>query len=120
MNKAVILVVEDDADLQIALCDTLALAGYSTETASDGVEALEVLRHKMVDMVITDIQMPGMDGHELLKQIKTQWQDLPVMLMTAYGSNDKKDEVVELGARHYVEKPFEMKSLRELVFNILG
>ena len=120
MNKAVILVVEDDADLQIALCDTLALAGYSTETANDGVEALGILRHKTVDMVITDIQMPGMDGHELLKQIKMQWQDLPVMLMTAYGSIQMAVEAMRDGAVDYLSKPFEAEVLATMVSRYVG
>lgn len=120
MNKAVILVVEDDADLQAALCDTLALAGYSTETASDGVEALEILRRKMIDMVITDIQMPGMDGHELLKQIKMQWQDLPVMLMTAYGSIQMAVEAMRDGAVDYLSKPFEAEVLATMVSRYVG
>ena len=120
MNKAVILVVEDDADLQIALCETLALAGYSTETANEGVEALEILRRKTVDMVITDIQMPGMDGHELLKQIKTQWQDLPVMLMTAYGSIQMAVEAMRDGAVDYLSKPFEAEVLATMVSRYVG
>jgi len=120
MSQAVILVVEDDADLQIALCDTLALAGYSTETANDGLEALEILRRKMVDMVITDIQMPGMDGHELLKQIKTQWQDLPVMLMTAYGSIQMAVEAMRDGAVDYLSKPFEAEVLATMVSRYVG
>lgn len=120
MNKAVILVVEDDADLQAALCDTLSLAGYSTETANDGVEALEILRRKTVDMVITDIQMPGMDGHELLKQIKTQWQDLPVMLMTAYGSIQMAVEAMRDGAVDYLSKPFEAEVLATMVSRYVG
>lgn len=120
MTQAVILVVEDDADLQIALCDTLALAGYGTETANDGVEALEILRRKMVDMVITDIQMPGMDGHELLKQIKAQWQDLPVMLMTAYGSIQMAVEAMRDGAVDYLSKPFEAEVLATMVSRYVG
>jgi two-component system response regulator FlrC len=120
MNQPVILVVEDDADLQAALCDTLALAGYDTETANDGVEALEILRRKMVDMVITDIQMPGMDGHELLKQIKTQWQDLPVMLMTAYGSIQMAVEAMRDGAVDYLSKPFEAEVLATMVSRYVG
>lgn len=120
MSEAVILVVEDDAELQVALCDTLALAGYSTETANDGVEALEVLRRKTVDMVITDIQMPGMDGHELLKQIKVQWQDLPVMLMTAYGSIQMAVEAMRDGAVDYLSKPFEAEVLATMVSRYVG
>jgi two-component system, response regulator FlrC len=115
MSKAVILVVEDDADLQLALCDTLALAGYAIETANDGVEALEVLRRKVIDMVITDIQMPEMDGHELLKQIKAQWQDLPVMLMTAFGSIQMAVEAMRDGAVDYMSKPFEAEVLVTMV-----
>lgn len=120
MSQAVILVVEDDADLQLALCDTLALAGYDTETASDGVEALEILGSKVVDMVITDIQMSGMDGHELLKQIKTQWQDLPVMLMTAYGSIQMAVEAMRDGAVDYLSKPFEAEVLAAMVSRYVG
>ncbi len=115
MRQAVILVVEDDADLQLALCETLALAGYNTETANDGVEALEVLRRKTIDMVITDIQMSGMDGHELLKQIKAQWQDLPVMLMTAFGSIQMAVEAMRDGAVDYLSKPFEAEVLAAMV-----
>ncbi|MBN4053016.1 sigma-54-dependent Fis family transcriptional regulator [Gammaproteobacteria bacterium AH-315-K14] len=120
MSKTVILVVEDDADLQAALCDTLALAGYSTETANEGGEALEILARRDVDMVITDIQMPGMDGHELLKQIKIQWQDLPVMLMTAYGSIQMAVEAMRDGAVDYLSKPFEAEVLATMVSRYVG
>ncbi|HEX22051.1 MAG TPA: response regulator, partial [Chromatiales bacterium] len=73
MKQAVILVVEDDAELRGALCDTLTLAGYAAETADNGYAALDILDRKTVQMVITDIQMPRMDGHTLLKQIKRKW-----------------------------------------------
>jgi len=86
MAQAKILVVEDDTGLRDALCETLTLAGYAICTAEEGSAALEILGRETVQMVITDIQMPGMDGHTLLKQIKTRWPQLPVMLMTAYGS----------------------------------
>lgn len=115
MSQAIILVVEDDADLRAALCDTLTLAGYKPETASNGLEALEILKQKAVDMVITDIQMPQMDGHELLKKIKTQWQDLPVMLMTAYGSIQMAVEAMRDGAVDYLSKPFEAEVLVTMV-----
>jgi len=120
MNHAVILVVEDDADLRAALCDTLALAGYKTETASDGLVALDVLQRKPIDMVITDIQMPGMDGHELLQKIKSQWQDIPVMLMTAYGSIQMAVEAMRDGAVDYLSKPFEAEVLVAMVNQYVG
>jgi two-component system response regulator FlrC len=120
MSQAVILVVEDDADLRSALCDTLTLAGYKIETASEGLAALEVLQRKTIDMVITDIQMPGMDGHELLKKIKAQWQELPVMLMTAYGSIQMAVEAMRDGAVDYLSKPFEAEVLVTMVNQYVG
>ena len=111
MQQAVILVVEDDAELRDALCDTLQLAGYATETADNGLAALEILQRKSVQMVITDIQMPGMDGHTLLKQIKQQWATLPVMLMTAYGSIEMAVAAMRDGAVDYLTKPFEAEVL---------
>ncbi|HEC18685.1 MAG TPA: sigma-54-dependent Fis family transcriptional regulator [Gammaproteobacteria bacterium] len=120
MSQAVILIVEDDADLRAALCDTLSLAGYRTETASDGLVALDVLQHKAIDMVITDIQMPGMDGHSLLKKIKAQWSEMPVMLMTAYGSIQMAVEAMRDGAVDYLSKPFEAEVLVTMVNQHVG
>jgi len=111
MKQAVILVVEDDAELRDALCDTLALAGYATETADNGYAALDILDRKTVQMVITDIQMPRMDGHTLLKQIKRKWSQLPVMLMTAFGSIEMAVEAMRDGAVDYLTKPFEAEVL---------
>ncbi len=120
MNPAVILVVEDDADLRAALCGTLALTGYKTQTASDGFAAIETLQCQSIDMVITDIQMPGMDGHELLKKIKAQWPDMPVMLMTAYGSIQMAVEAMRDGAVDYLSKPFEAEVLAAMVNQYVG
>ncbi len=111
MKQAVILVVEDDAELRGALCDTLTLAGYAAETADNGYAALDILDRKTVQMVITDIQMPRMDGHTLLKQIKRKWPQLPVMLMTAFGSIEMAVEAMRDGAVDYLTKPFEAEVL---------
>jgi len=120
MSQAVILVVEDDADLRTALCDTLTLAGYKIQTASDGLVAIDILQCQSIDMVITDIQMPGMDGHTLLKKIKSHWQDIPVMLMTAYGSIQMAVEAMRDGAVDYLSKPFEAEVLVAMVSQYVG
>jgi len=120
MSQTVILVVEDDADLRAALCDTLTMAGYKTQTASDGLAAIDILQCQSIDMVITDIQMPGMDGHALLKKIKSQWQDIPVMLMTAYGSIQMAVEAMRDGAVDYLSKPFEAEVLVAMVNQYVG
>ena len=115
MNQTEILVVEDDIDLREALGDTLRLAGYEPVLAQDGRAALDCLERSEPAMVITDIQMPKMDGHTLLKHIKRRWPDLPVMLMTAFGSIQKAVEAMREGAVDYLTKPFEAEVLVNMV-----
>ncbi len=116
MTEPNILVVEDDLDLREALGDTLTIAGYKVVLAQDGRMALDVLEKQVDDnqsfsMVITDIQMPKMDGHALLKQIKTRWPDIPVLVMTAYGTIQKAVGAIRDGALDYLTKPFEAEVL---------
>lgn len=111
MNALPVLVVEDDADLREALADTLTLAGYEVISASDGPSALENLREHRVGLVVTDVQMHPMDGHTLLREIKTAYPYVPVLLMTAYGMIDKAVEAMRAGACNYLTKPFEPEKL---------
>jgi len=116
MTEPNILVVEDDLDLREALGDTLSLAGYKVLLAQDGRMALDVLEKQAEDkpsisMVITDIQMPKMDGHALLKQVKKRWPEIPVLVMTAYGTIQKAVEAIRDGALDYLTKPFEAEVL---------
>jgi two-component system response regulator FlrC len=111
-----ILVVEDDMDLREALGDTLKIAGYNVALAQDGRMALDALEKQAADkhgfaMVITDIQMPKMDGHTLLKHIKKRWPEIPVLLMTAFGTIQKAVEAIRDGALDYLTKPFEAEVL---------
>jgi two-component system response regulator FlrC len=110
-----ILVVEDDIDLRDALSDTLQMAGYSVCVAQDGRMALDMIESKEPVLVVTDIQMPRMDGHALLKHIKKRWPDLPVMIMTAYGSIEKAVQAMRDGAVDYMTKPFEAEVLVNMV-----
>lgn len=110
-----ILVVEDDLPLREALCDTLELAGYGAEAVADGGSALNLLRHKNYDMVVSDIKMDKMDGHTLLRRIKKQYPELPVLLMTAYGSIKKAVDAMREGAVDYLVKPFDAEVLVTLV-----
>jgi len=111
MNQATILVVEDDQDLQEALCETLSLAGLKTLAANDGRMAIDVLNNEQIDMVVSDVQMQRMDGHALLKVIKQQYSKLPVLLMTAHGNVQKAVEAIRLGAVDYLVKPFDAEVL---------
>ncbi|WP_455375199.1 sigma-54-dependent transcriptional regulator [Kaarinaea lacus] len=115
MTQPLILVVEDDIDLRDALMDTLQLAGYDVCVAQDGRMALDVIESKEPVLVISDIQMPRMDGHALLKHVKKRWPDLPFMIMTAYGSIERAVQAMRDGAVDYLTKPFEAEVLVNMV-----
>lgn len=115
MAQTEVLVVEDDLDLREALGDTLRIAGYSPLLAQDGRAALDMMENCEPSLVITDIQMPKMDGHALLKHIRKRWPDIPVMLMTAYGTVQKAVEAMRDGAVDYLCKPFEAEVLVNMV-----
>ena len=106
-----ILVVEDDPDLREALSDTLALSRYRVLTAVDGENAVELLRQHAVGLVITDVQMPRMNGISLLHEIKSRWPHVPVLLMTAYGVIAQAVEAMREGASNYMVKPFDVADL---------
>lgn len=120
MTAATVLVVEDDHDLMDALSDTLTLAGYGVTTATDGADALRVLEDNSFDLIVSDIQMPKMDGHTFLKKVKADHPDLPVMLMTAYGSIQQAVDAMRDGAVDYMVKPFEAEVLVNMVSRYAG
>lgn len=115
MTQPLILVVEDDIDLRDALMDTLQLAGYDVCVAQDGRMALDVIESKEPVLVISDIQMPRMDGHALLKHVKKRWPELPFLMMTAYGSIERAVQAMRDGAVDYLTKPFEAEVLVNMV-----
>lgn len=106
-----IMIVEDDNELREALCDTLELAGFDYIEAPDAEEALKLLSAHQVDMVVTDVNMPGMDGHQLLDEIHKLHPGLPVMLITAFGQVSKAVDAIKAGAVDYLMKPFDSSAL---------
>jgi len=106
-----VLVVEDDAPLREALADTLEMAGYSVLCAADAEQALARLEQAAPGLVLTDVQMPGMDGHALLRAVKARRPETPVLIMTAYGQIERAVEAMRDGASDYLPKPFEAQRL---------
>lgn len=106
-----IMIVEDDNELREALCDTLELAGFDYIEAPDAEEALKLLSKHQVDMVVTDVNMPGMDGHQLLDEVHKLHPGLPVMLITAFGQVSKAVDAIKAGAVDYLMKPFDSSAL---------
>lgn len=111
MSLATVLIVEDDPALREALSDTLELAGYPVCVAEEGGAALQLMQQESIGMVVSDVQMQPMDGHSLLRQIRDRFPDLPVLLMTAYGSIEKAVMAMHDGAVDYLVKPFEAEVL---------
>jgi two-component system response regulator FlrC len=103
-----ILVVEDDDALREAICDALAFADFQTLPTANGKEALAVLhgQHK-IDLVLTDVEMPELGGLALLTEIKAQWSEMPVVLMTAFAQVSQAVDAIQNGAADYLVKPFE-------------
>ena len=109
-----VLMVEDDAALREALIDTLRSAGIAVIGASDAKSALATLETEAIALVISDVQMPGANGYELLSLIKRQRPDLPVVLMTAYGTVAQAVAAMREGATDYIVKPFDAQALIDM------
>ncbi|MDN2480612.1 sigma-54-dependent transcriptional regulator [Vibrio agarivorans] len=115
MAQSKVLIVEDDEGLREALVDTLALAGYEWLEADSAEEALVKLKANQVDIVVSDVQMAGMGGLALLRNIKTHWPNLPVLLMTAYANIEDAVSAMKDGAIDYMAKPFAPEVLLNMV-----
>jgi two-component system response regulator FlrC len=112
--KESVLIVEDDADLREALTDTLQAAGIPAAAAGNAGEALKLLESAEIALVISDVQMPGPNGYELLASIKRVRADLPVVLMTAYGTIAQAVTAMREGATDYIVKPFDAQALIDM------
>jgi two-component system response regulator FlrC len=118
--SATVLVVEDDAQLRASLCDTLRLADIEVRAAADGAAALEVLEEAAVDLIVSDVQMAGLDGLGLLRAVKARSRVTPVLLMTAFATVEQAVEAMREGAEDYLIKPFEAEVLVGKVSSLLG
>ncbi|WP_151688750.1 response regulator, partial [Acinetobacter nosocomialis] len=110
-----VLLVEDDRVLREALADTLDLGGFAYKAVDSAEQALKVVHEEPFNLVISDVNMPGMDGHQLLAQLRRQQPQLPVLLMTAHAAGERAVEAIRQGAVDYLVKPFEPKALLNLV-----
>jgi DNA-binding NtrC family response regulator len=114
-----ILIIEDEEEMRIALSEVLMRNGYSVHAASNGVEGLELFNKEPFNMVITDVKMPKVSGLEVLKEIKKQSPQIPVIMITAYGTIDNAVEAMREGAFDYILKPFSAEILDETVLRAI-
>ncbi len=115
-----VLVVEDDADLREAICDTLELNQISFHEAENGRDAERFLASHQASLVLSDVQMSPGSGYELLSAIRRSQLDVPVILMTAYGSIPQAVDAIQAGAVDYLVKPFEVENLVSTVRKQIG
>ena len=114
-----VLVVEDNANLAFGLTRSLESEGYEVESAEDGVRGFEMARSTNPDLVVLDLMLPGMDGYTILKKLRAEGKDVPVLILTARGEEADKVFGFRLGADDYVTKPFSLSELLARVQAIL-
>jgi nitrogen regulation protein NR(I) len=114
-EKKQILVVDDEPNLRRVLSAQLARDGYDVHTAEDGVQGLAVLAEHHIDLVITDLRMPNLDGMGLLRRALELDPELPIVMITAHGTVDNAVEALKTGAFDYVTKPFDQAEVRAVV-----
>ena len=119
-EKQPILVVEDDIQLQEALSQTLGGHGYAVSVVNDGHEGMEWLQRNGASLVLADVNLPGKSGIEMLRDIRMSGNQVPVVMMSAYGSLETAVEAVKLGATEFLQKPFASEKLEEIMSRIKG
>lgn len=115
MDKKKVLIVDDQNGIRVLLMEVFSSEGYSTYQASNGKIALSIVREESPDIVLLDMKIPGMDGLEILKQIKKMEPQMKVIMMTAYGELDMIKEATDLGAIMHFTKPFDIDEMRVAV-----
>jgi two-component system response regulator AtoC len=114
-HEEVVLVVDDEINLRKVLGTLLRRSGYSVRTASDGLEALDVLSREAISVIVTDLKMPRMNGLELLSKVHHDRPDIPVIMVTAFGTVDRAVEAIKAGAFDFITKPFDRTELKQVI-----
>ena len=113
-----ILIVDDEENARVALSKILAHEGYDVSSAGNGLEALNFLRNHDVELIITDINMPEMNGLAFLRELNRSHPQSNVIMMTAYGEVESYLEAMNLGAFEYINKPVKYDDLKKVINKI--
>ena len=119
MDKKMILVVDDDATTLDILKEALGSFGYCCRTANDGFDALGLIRSETFSATICDIQMPGMDGLEVMAQARKIAPDIPFIVITGFAEEYVYDQIIEAGAADFIQKPIKLGELRIKLARVL-
>jgi DNA-binding NtrC family response regulator len=119
-DKRRILVVDDQETMRSLLRDMLEVIGYEVTLAEGGEEALGLVQTRDFDLVLTDLNMPGMDGTALLRAIKTTKTEMPVVIITGYGTFHTEKRVMREGANGYISKPCTLAKIENTLAGVLS
>ena len=118
-DQATVLVVDDDYEMASAVCEVLRQAHYTALSAQSGSEAIEFVKDRHPDLVISDLRMTEMTGDQLLIELNRIAPNLPMVIITAFGSVENAVESAKLGAQDFITKPFGNKQLLSVVSRVL-
>lgn len=113
-----ILIVDDEENARLGLSLLLAQEGYTVESAAGGEEALELLSRHPVHLVISDINMPGMNGLSFLREVHRAYPEVAVILITAFGEIESYIDAMNLGAFEYLNKPIRSEELKSVMYKV--
>jgi len=119
MKDKSVLIVDDEKNIRLTLSQALEVLEVETDTAANGEEALAKLKKKEFGLILLDLKMPGMDGMEVLRQVREIRPDIRIIILTAYGTVESAVEAMKLGAADFIQKPFATEEIRELVSRVL-
>ncbi|MRR14098.1 response regulator [archaeon] len=120
INNKKILIVDDSDELTQVIADFLGMFGFRVLTARDGVDALKCLEKESMDIVVSDIHMPKMDGYTLMTEIKNRYPETPIILITGFSISEAKKIAFEKGADAFVAKPFHLKDLKGVIDKVIS
>ncbi|HVN71638.1 MAG TPA: response regulator [Desulfomonilia bacterium] len=113
-----VLIVDDSQELANVIADFLSMYGYQVHTARDGYDALQCMNSQQIQIVVSDIHMPRMDGFTLMGEIKTRYPKVPIVLITGFSVNEAQKMAFERGANAFVAKPFKLKELKNVIESV--
>ena len=120
-RQPTILIIENEVSNRILIERVLSTRGYRCVSASNGQEALNLLDHEHVDLILTDLSMPVLDGYRTTQLIRERptLEHVPIVAVTAYALNDESEAAIHIGCNEYLTKPFKPRQLLELVDRLL-
>ncbi len=116
-----ILIIENEVSNRILIERVLSTRGYRCISASNGLEALDILEHERVQLILTDLSMPVMDGYRTTQLIRARpgMANVPIVAVTAYAQSDENEAALQIGCNEYLTKPFKPRQLLEVVDRLL-